>query len=60
MIRVVQYESIDPQYETFIEKYIGSDGDELDRIQYETEEGMCPEHPAGIMFIYKKHILKEE
>lgn len=59
MKRVVKYEAIDPYYSDFEETYIGTTFDEIDEIQYETEEFMGHNHENGIGCIYKPVVIYE-
>lgn len=60
MKRVVKYKSIDLYYSDVTQTYIGTDADEIDRIQEETEASMGNCHPAGISCIYKVEVLLDE
>lgn len=60
MRRVVKYISIDPFYSDKEETYIGYDGDEIDRIQCETEKHMGQYHPNGINNIYRTEVVYDE
>ena len=59
MKRIVKYTAIDPYYSDVVQTYIGYDSDEIDAIQYETEQFMCKEH-ANIGCIYKSEVIKDE
>jgi hypothetical protein len=60
MKRTVLYKSVDPYYPDQTHVFIGSDEEEIDRQQYEFEQFLGREHPAGIMFIYKAHRIAEK
>lgn len=59
MKKIVKYIPIDPYYSEFVETYIGSSADEIDKIQYETEEFISREH-ASLDMIYKTKIILDE
>lgn len=59
MRRDVWYESIDPYYSDEIQTFIGSSCEELDNLEYEHDKWLGREHPAGIRFIFDKHIIYE-
>ena len=59
MKRVVQYLAIDPYYSDITQTYIGSTIDEIDNIQYETEEFMKGEN-LSLSSIYKVNIIEDE
>ena len=59
MKRVVQYIAIDPYYSDITHTYIGSSSEEIDNIQYETEEFMRGEH-THLGMIYKAQIIQDE
>ena len=40
MKRIIKYKAIDPLYSDVTQTYIGTSAEELDNIQYETEEFM--------------------
>ena len=56
MKRVVKYIAIDPYYSDITQTYIGYNEEEIDNIQYETEEYMRGEH-FSLSDIYKKEYL---
>lgn len=56
MKRVVKYIAIDPYYSDITQTYIGYNEEEIDNIQYETEEHMRGEH-FSLSDIYKKEYL---
>ena len=60
MKRIVKYTAIDPYYSNIIQTYIGMTSEEIDNIQYETEEFMGREHLNGINNIYKVEIIQYE
>ena len=59
MKRVVQYLAIDPYYSDITQTYIGSTIEEIDNIQYETEEFMKGEN-LSLSSIYKVNIIEDE
>ena len=59
MKRIVKYTAIDPYYSDVVQTYIGMDSDEIDNIQYETEESMKNCH-ASLGMIYKSEVIKDE
>ena len=56
MKRIVQYTALDPYYSDITQTYIGTSLNEIDNIQYETEEFMQGEHTIPI---YKSKIIFE-
>ena len=60
MKRIVKYIAIDPYYSDVIQTYIGMTSEEIDNIQYETEEFMGREHATSINNIYKVEIIQYE
>lgn len=60
MKRIVKYTAIDPYYSDVIQTYIGMTSEEIDNIQYETEEFMGREHANNINNIYKVEIIQYE
>ena len=60
MKRIVKYTAINPYYSDVIQTYIGLTSEEIDNIQYETEEFMGREHSNGINNIYKVKIIQYE
>ena len=60
MKRIVKYTAIDPYYSDVIQTYIGMTSEEIDNIQYETEEFMGREHVNSINNIYKVEIIQYE
>lgn len=58
MKRVVKYTSVDRYYQDQVQTYIGSSWEEIDNIQYETEEHMARFH-TSLGMIYKTEILEE-
>lgn len=60
MKRIVKYTAIDPYYSDVIQTYIGMTSEEIDNIQYETEEFMAQYHINGINNIYKIEIIQYE
>lgn len=59
MKRVVKYIAIDPYYSDVVQTYIGSSEEELDNIQYETEQHMGRFH-ASLGMIYKQKTLYDD
>jgi hypothetical protein len=59
MKRVVRYTAIDPYYSDQEQTYIGSNSDEIDAIQYETERFMAREH-CSLGMIYRTEVIKDE
>ena len=59
MKRVVQYLAIDPYYSDITQTYIGSTIEEIDNIQYETEEFMKGEN-LSLSSIYDVNIIEDE
>lgn len=59
MKRVIKYKAIDPYYSDVTQTYIGSSAEELDNIQYETEEHMKGSH-SSLSFIYETEYLVDE
>lgn len=59
MKRVVKYIAVDPYYSDQVQTYIGSTIEEIDNIQYETEEHMARFH-ANLGMIYKPEIILED
>lgn len=60
MKRIVKYTAIDPYYSDVIQTYIGMTSEEIDNIQYETEEYMGQYYVNGIHNIYTIEIIKNE
>lgn len=56
MKRIVKYIAIDPYYSDQIQTYIGATEEEIDNIQYETEEHMAQFH-YSLSSIYKKETI---
>ena len=59
MIREVWYKAIDPYYSDQVQTFIGSDYASLDEQEYEFNQWLGREHPAGLMFIYEMHTIYE-
>lgn len=59
MKRIVKYTPKDCYYQEFTEAYIGSTAEEVDDIQYETEEFISREH-ASLGMIYHTDILYDD
>lgn len=59
MKRVVQYLAIDPYYSDITQEYIGTSEEEIDNIQYETEEFMKGEN-LSLSSIYDVNIIENE
>ena len=59
MKRVVRYLAIDPYYSDITQTYIGSTIEEIDNIQYETEEFMKGEN-LSLSSIYDVNIIEDE
>jgi len=57
MKRIVKYTTIDPYYSDVTQTYIGMTEEEIDNIQYETEEFMRGEH-YSLSTIYKTEIIR--
>ena len=60
MKRIVKYIAINPYYSDVIQTYIGMTSEEIDNIQYETEEYMGQYHINGIHNIYNVEIIGYE
>ena len=60
MKRIVKYIAIDPYYSDIVQTYIGMTSEEIDNIQYETEEYMGQYHTNGIYNIYDVEIIQYE
>lgn len=60
MKRIIKYKAIDPYYSDVTQTYIGTTVEEIDNIQYETEEFMGREHANSINNIYKVEIIQYE
>ena len=58
MKRIVKYIAVDPYYSDQEQVYIGATMDEIDSIQYETEEHMARFH-ASLGMIYRPEIIFE-
>lgn len=58
MKRIVKYTAIDPFYSDVVQTYIAATLEEVDNIQYETEEFMRGEH-ASLSMIYNSQIIKD-
>lgn len=56
----IKYEAVDPYYSDEMQTFIGYDIDDCWEQCTEFEKWLGREHPAGIMFIYKTHILEEK
>ncbi len=59
MKRIVKYKAIDPYYSDVIQTYIGTTAEEIDNIQYETEQHMKCSH-FSLSSIYKTEWLHDE
>jgi hypothetical protein len=59
MKRIVRYIAIDPYYSDVTQTYIGTNSDEIDAIQSETERFMCKEH-SNTGNIYRSEVIKDE
>ena len=59
MKRIIKYKAIDPLYSDVTQTYIGTSAEELDNIQYETEEFMKGSH-FSLSSIYEKEWLLDE
>ena len=59
MKKVIRYIPICPYYNEFTETYIGSSADEVENIQYETEEFISREH-SSLSMIYKTEVILDE
>ena len=58
MKRVVKYIAINPYYSDITQTYIGYNEEEIDNIQYETEEFMKGEH-SSLSNIYESEVLND-
>ena len=58
MKRIVKYIAVDPYYSDQEQVYIGTTMEEIDSIQYETEEHMARFH-ASLGMIYRPEIIFE-
>ena len=56
MKRIVKYIAIDPYYQDQTQTYIGSTAEEIDNIQYETEQFMARFH-SSLSMIYNTEII---
>ena len=56
MKRIVKYEAVDPYYSDQEQTYIGSSPEEVNAIQWETEEFMAREHTC-LSMIYRSKII---
>ena len=59
MKRIIKYKAIDPYYSDITQTYIGSTIEEIDNIQYETEEFMKGEN-LSLSSIYDVNIIEDE
>lgn len=59
MKRIVKYKAIDPYYSDVTQTYIGTTTEELDNIQYETEQYMKGSH-FSLSSIYETEWLYDE
>ena len=59
MKRIIKYKAIDPLYSDVTQTYIGTSAEELDNIQYETEEFMKGSH-FSLSSIYEREWLLDE
>ena len=59
MKRIVKYKAIDPYYSDITQTYIGTSAEELDNIQYETEQYMKGSH-FSLSSIYEREWLLDE
>lgn len=59
MKRVIKYIAIDPYYSDITQEYIGTSAEEIDNIQYETEEYMKGSH-FSLSSIYEKEWILDE
>ena len=59
MKRIIKYKAIDPYYSDVTQTYIGTSAEELDNIQYETEEFMKGSH-FSLSSIYEREWLLDE
>lgn len=56
----VRYIAIDPYYSTHEQTFIGATLDDCGEQQFEYEQWLGREHPAGIKCIFKTEILEEK
>ena len=56
MERIVKYTAVGPYYSDQTLTYIGSNAEEIDNIQFETEKHMAREH-CSLSMIYKLEII---
>ena len=59
MKRIIKYKAIDPYYSDITQTYIGTSAEELDNIQYETEQHMKGSH-FSLSSIYEREWLWDE
>lgn len=59
MKRIIKYKSIDPYYSDVTQTYIGSNTEEIDNIQEETERYMKGCH-SSIGVNYKREVIEDE
>ena len=59
MKRIVKYIAIDPYYSDVTQTYIGTTAEEIDNIQYETEQHMKGSH-FSLSSIYEREWLLDE
>jgi len=59
MKRIIKYKAIDPYYSDITQTYIGTSAEELDNIQYETEQYMKSSH-FSLSSIYEREWLWDE
>ncbi len=59
MIRRIWYEAIDPYYNDELQTFIGTSHDDLDAQEYEHDKFLGRYNPAGIMFLFDKHVVYE-
>jgi len=59
MKRIVKYIAVDPYYSDQIQTYIGTTEEEIDNIQYETEQHMAQFH-CNLSMIYKPEIIFDD
>ena len=59
MVRKVWYEAIDPFYSDQVQTFIGATREELDDQEYQFNQWLGLNHPAGIIFIYETHTIYE-
>lgn len=59
MKRIVKYHSTDRYYSDQVQTYIGATPEEVDNIQFETEEFMAREH-CSLSMIYRPETIYDD